>query len=208
MVGELLPAFVVLVERVEEGHGIGDVHDHGQVQARCRRPEGVEPLVVHRYQPALRVASAQAERLPDLDAAGTHPGCLLEALRFHEAEVGPLRPLVTGQPAEVDEARGVLATVPRDAFGKPGTLLHVEVDDGLHAGFVEGRQELGDGARVPAIAEGRPQVVVGVDDREARPLDAVLGQAQAAQRPVVDESHVVRDTPHDVPVPARDRALT
>ncbi len=55
---------------------------------------------------AIGIARAQAEGLPGLDAAGAHPGGQSsKRCRLHLAEVGPLDPLVVGQPGEVDEAR-------------------------------------------------------------------------------------------------------
>ena len=92
----------------------------------------------------------------------------------------------------------MLATIPRDALGKPGALLDVRSMMVSHAGLVEGRQELGNGTPVPAVAELGPKVVVGIDDREARPLDAVLRHAQAAHGPVVDESQIAHGAPPGV----------
>jgi len=70
---------------------------------------------------------------------------------------------------------GVLGVV----LGEELALATVEIHDGLDAGLVECAQQLRDGSGVPARAEDRPQVVVGIDDAELRLLDEVLGQPQA-----------------------------
>ena len=67
---ELLPALVRRVERLEERHRIGDVDDDRDPELRGGRPQRVEPRVVDGDQPAVRVACAKPERLPDLEPAG------------------------------------------------------------------------------------------------------------------------------------------
>ena len=179
---ELLPPLVALVERVEEGDRVGHMDDDGQAQPRTGRPQRVEALVVDADDASVGVARAQAERLPGLQATGALPGRVLEAPRLHLAELGPLRPGVEGQAGEVDEARGMGCSVSGDALAESHALLDVEVEDRLHAGLVEGSQELRHRPRVPAHAEGGAQVVVRVDDAEAWSLHAMLAERAGADR--------------------------
>ena len=86
VVVELLPALVGRVERLEERDRVGDVDDHRDVELRGGLPERIESLVVHRHQPTGRIASPQAQQLPDLEPDGA-------ALRpSREARAPPISP--------------------------------------------------------------------------------------------------------------------
>ena len=187
---QLLPALVVRVQRVEEGDRVSHVDDDHRPRLRTHRPEGVESRIVHRHDLAPRVTGAQAQRLPGLDADRPAPHRILEPPRLHLTEVGPLDPLLVGQLRHVGEARRVLPGIPGVVGAEGLALAAVQVDDGLHAGLIECRQQLCHGPPRPAVAEGLAEVVVRVDHAEAGLVDEVPGQAQPADRPVVGEAHI------------------
>ena len=89
---QLLPALVRRVERLEEGDRVGDVDDDRDPELGGGRPQRVEPRVVDGDQPAVRIARAQAERLPDLEPAGAARDRVAQPRRLRLAERGIGRP--------------------------------------------------------------------------------------------------------------------
>jgi hypothetical protein len=71
---ELLPPFVLCVERLEERHRIGHVDHHGQPQLGRRRPENVETRIVDPRERSSVVFHLEPERLPDLEPFGSARG--------------------------------------------------------------------------------------------------------------------------------------
>ena len=71
---QLVPTLVAGVERVEEGHRVGDMDHHRQVERAGRGPQRVEPRIIDRHQPAMLIAHVQAEGLPDLEPLGAARG--------------------------------------------------------------------------------------------------------------------------------------
>ncbi len=82
-VGEqLFDALVVFVERLEEGDRVRDMDGHRDAQLAGGRPERIEARVVDGDQAAIRSPRAEAQRLPDLETAGSRR-------RRHRAGVPP-----------------------------------------------------------------------------------------------------------------------
>src|SRR5262249_6907746 len=145
-----------------------------------RGPERVEPLVVDSHQRAVLIAHVQAERLPDLEALGAAGHLLAEArggpLAKAIAMLWPGAPVNPPEHAEALWSGGFEALQPliQDILAPAA----VEVDIHAHVGLVERVEQLGGRPLAPATAEVRAKVVVGVDDREARPLDRRRRHAQ------------------------------
>ena len=176
---ELFPALVEAVERLEEGDGIGDADHHRQTQFGGGGPEGVEARVVDGHQATVRVAHAQPERFPDLQAARPDRRRLAQAARLGLAESAIDGDVGVVDTSEDGEALGVGILVAGDLGPEHVAPLAVEIDDRLHAGLVHRLDQLGDRAARPVageVAEGAAEVVVGVDHREARRRRCPVGR--------------------------------
>ena len=97
---ELLDAFVVFVERLEERDRVRDVDGHRDAEFGGRGPERVEPRVVDRDETAVGPARVEAQRLPDLEAAGAGGDAVTQTRRLGLAESrvgGPARVVEAGE---------------------------------------------------------------------------------------------------------------
>ena len=99
MLVELLPALVRRIERLEECDRVRDMDHDRQAELGRGRPERVEPGVVDRHEPAVGVAGAQPERLPDLEATRPARGGVAEPGRLGLPEAGVACPAVESSPA-------------------------------------------------------------------------------------------------------------
>ena len=188
VLGQLLVSLVRRVERLEEGDRVGDVDDHRQVELRGGRPEWVEPLVVDGHEPAGGIARSQPKHLPDLEPACAAGGRIAQPCRLDLTERRVGRPAVVVEPGEHDEAVGCHRLPALDLVRQAVTLAAVEIDERFDPRLVERREELGRRALRPPSAERGSEVVVGVDDREARPKDFVARDAEDRPRPVVGQA--------------------
>jgi len=179
MLAELVVALVRAVERVEEGDRVGDVDGDRDAELAGGRPQWVEPGIVDRHEAPRRVAGGQAQRLPDLEAAGAGRDARPEPAGLLGPEVGPLLPHPVVEAGEDGDAPAERLPA-RDLAGEGLAPPTVEVDDGGDARGVQGRpQTLGAGRR-PGPGEGRrAEVVVGIDGGQPGLDDLRRGQAEA-----------------------------
>ena len=165
----------------------------GTLSSAGRRPERIEPRIVDRDQLPLGVAQAQPERLPDLQAARAERHRLAQALRLRLAKTGIGREVVVVDPGEDGEAVRIGLLVAGELGPQAVAPAAIEVDDGLHAGFVHRRDELADRAAQPVVApgeEGVAEVIVRVDDREARLGELVAPRCQHRPRFVLAQEQI------------------
>ena len=94
MAVQFLPALVMVIQRIEEGHRVGNVDEHRPVQRGSRLPDRVQSRVVKRSAAPLIVGDTQAKGLPDLQALRAPGSLLLQPPCCPLAKAGPLlRPL-------------------------------------------------------------------------------------------------------------------
>jgi hypothetical protein len=195
--GELLHALVGRVRRIPERDRIRRVDQDGQAEIPGCGPQPGEARVVGQHELAVRVAHAEPEVLPHLQAA--RPG----ACRRLQARHQPLRPVDVGpvDMAEREEAPGVRAVVALEVGLELGTPAAVEVHDGLEVQLLHQREQRGDVLDHPAAARPHPlrepatEVVVRVDRAHGGPLDPCLGHAHLGPRPVVGKGNARRHPP-------------
>ena len=128
MLVQLVPAFVVLVQRREERRRIGRVDHHRPLVLGTDLPDRVELRVVHRHQLAVLVANGQPQALVKLQPLGAGGKALLKPLRF------ALAPVVVVDAVEVDqrereEAAGVRLVERGERLLQPLAPAAVEIDD-------------------------------------------------------------------------------
>ena len=70
MFAKLLPALIGLIDRVKEGHRIGNVNDDGQSQLAGGFPNGIKAGVIHLHQFAGMIGHLQPQVLPHLQSFG------------------------------------------------------------------------------------------------------------------------------------------
>ena len=193
---QLLPALVGLVERVEEGDRVGDMDRHGDAQLPGRGPERIETTVVDRHEPAVRAACPQAERLPDLEAAGARRNAVPQPRRLGLTERRVVSPALVVETREHRDASGQRPLPAVDLAPQPVTPAAVQVDDRLDPGQVERLGELGSGARGPVAAECRPEVIVRIDRGKPRTRHVARDRPQPRPRPVARQRHLARRLAH------------
>ena len=114
-------------------------------------------------------------------------------LRLRLAKTGVGREIVVVDPGEDGEAVRIGLLVAGELGAQAVAPAAIEVDDGAHAGFVHRRDELADRLVEPVVApgqEGVAEVIVGVDDREARLEDFMRLHRQHRPRFVLAESQI------------------
>ena len=111
MRGDLLPAFIALVDRIEECHRVGHVDHDGKAVLRGRVPDWIQAGIIHPDETILIVVDVQAEGLPDLEAFCA--GLLLgdEAASCPIGKTGaigpPLAPIDAAEDPEASGGRGL-----------------------------------------------------------------------------------------------------
>ncbi len=184
---ELLPALVAPVERLEEGDRVRDVDRDRHIELARGSPERVKACVVHGHQPTARVPGAQAQQLPDLEAACAGGHALAQPGRLRLAEARVARPALVVQAGEHGHPSGQRLLPALDLPPEAVTPAAVEIHQSLHARAVHHGGQLGRAPTRPVAAERHPEVVVGIDDREPRLGDRVGRDAQRLAGPVVLE---------------------
>ena len=187
--GQLLVALVEPIEWLEERDRIADMDEHGQSQLAGRRPQRVQPGVVHRDQASGSISSSQAEQLPDLQAARSGARRVAQSRRFDVAE-----PIVVREPVVVDAGKGpeairMRSVVAPDLRAEDLAPAAIEIDDRFHARAVEQGDQLAHRPVHPAAREGgRAEMGMGIDDRMARPIDDGRWDTHHRSRSVVTEA--------------------
>jgi hypothetical protein len=98
---QLLQPLVAMVQRMEEGHGVGGVDEDRQAQPARGVPQRPEAVVVREDERSPVVPHPQAEILPYLEAPGARRGGVFEAA---DEPIGKARTLRL-PPVDVAEGR-------------------------------------------------------------------------------------------------------
>ena len=184
---QLLPAFVAGINRIKEGHRIGHVEEHGDVEGARFGPERIEAAVIDGHQGAVLVAHMQAKRLPNLEASGA--GCHLGGEAFggpmaeFVAVFGPGRPVHAGKhPKAIGSGVNEVGQVALQNIFTPAAI---KIDQQAHIGAIHHLEQVRDGLLVPAAAKIGAKVVVGVNHGESGLADGRLCGDELRAWPVI-----------------------
>ena len=190
---QLLQPLVRLIERPEEGNGVGDVDRHGDAEPGRRLPERSEAAVVGHHHVTPIVTDPQTELLPDLQPARTREHAAFKLRRESIAEPG----LLGDGPVQLTEREEPVRmgrVVSLEVLPELVALQPIQVHDGGDVARVHDVEQLRDIGRGPSVV-GRqppPEMVVGVDDGEPGPGHVVGGKAQGRTRPELAEREVTQ----------------
>ena len=185
MLVQLVPALAEPVERREERAGVARVDLDRPLVTGADFPDRVELGIIDRYESAVLVAGAEAQRLVELQALGAG----LEALAQPRGLA--IRPARLVDTVEVDEgvgeeSAGVGVVEGGDRLLEPRSPAAVEVNRGANARRVHlGEVALDSLGRERRLAAS--EMVVDVDDREGRLGDiGHLGDQHGPRLPVAE----------------------
>ena len=144
-------------------------------------PERVEARVVDRDETAVRPARVEAQRLPDLEAAGAGADAVAQARRLGLAESRRRRPSSRSRgrrtPRRARAAADCHRSISRRSASPHPPSRSTSASIPAASSVAASSLAVATG---PVAAERRAEVVVGVDGGEARARDAVPGDAQPA----------------------------
>jgi len=180
---EFVIAFVVLVQRGEEGHRVGDMDHYGNAQFAAFCPYGVNARIVHRDELAGLVPAGEAERFEYLEAARAHFIRFLQAGGFLFAEIGLVNAAEIRREEYNETFLGDRLEIADVLFITAVPRLPVE----RYAVFYPGGVHFGQIFSQPRGVDS-PKVIVEIDNRESGILNlGFLGHHLTFRLPVAEK---------------------
>src|SRR5665213_1229445 len=172
---KLLPAFVGVIKRLEEGNRVGDMDQHGDGRLAGGLPQVKEPWIIDWNQFTCSVPVMQAQRLPYFKAArpATHAVLQLAGHGLPEIRFGDQIPIAVREGEEAARIGAVIAIQIGLQFIAPHT---VQVDDAGKVAVFHHAEQRRHILYTPLLICSEPaaQVIMYIDGREAGAGDMVL----------------------------------